>query len=624
MEKRFKVLLGVLAFLGTWGYVNGLKAQVPNIPGIARVSSLPATCSVGRVVFKTSAPIGLHQCIASNTWEELSGGASGSVAGSDTQIQFNDGGAFGADSVFLWNKTTNALGIGQAAYTGTQFTLANTASTATNPFPVLQLIVQTNDTAFTMGGINLAYSTDLNNGWGFMQQDDGDLTIGAGASTVTISPASDYWSFTALATTLEDFRIRPGTSANTITIDSTTGATALLMSGFDITVNSCTGCSGSSTLDAITAAANNATINNEAFNIVWQWDLTADEIGFHFSEQEASTGGSGAGAQPIVKFSTLSGSTATPVVIDNFGASYGLYIRDVSGDTSPTYIDENGALVVACTATAGGFANNICFNGDGVLSLFSQSRNSRLNVRFTSDIGDAWYLDVTTAANLAFLTNSTVRGWFASNAPTLFLGASVNGYVSLASDNDGALTIAANGDGSDEDIVINLDDTANTAAITSTTGVTTLSFRATAAILAIDDSSFASTATLNLGTSSRGTVLLGGAGVTIEDFGDGNLTITGRGNGNDEGLNFDFDDGASGANAVDVTSSTGVTKITFGSIALNANGFQTNGTAGVTATTCTQFTLGICTAGSEPEYSIQELLARIEKLERQLANQRIN
>lgn len=35
--------------------------------------------------------------------------AGGGVAGSDTQIQFNDGGAFGADADLIWNKTTNLL-----------------------------------------------------------------------------------------------------------------------------------------------------------------------------------------------------------------------------------------------------------------------------------------------------------------------------------------------------------------------------------------------------------------------------------------------------------------------------------------------------------------------------------
>lgn len=36
---------------------------------------------------------------------------SATVAGSDTQVQFNDGGAFGAESAFTWNKTTNVLTI---------------------------------------------------------------------------------------------------------------------------------------------------------------------------------------------------------------------------------------------------------------------------------------------------------------------------------------------------------------------------------------------------------------------------------------------------------------------------------------------------------------------------------
>jgi hypothetical protein len=37
------------------------------------------------------------------------GGGGGSPGGSDTQVQFNDGGAFGGDSDFTWNKTTNVL-----------------------------------------------------------------------------------------------------------------------------------------------------------------------------------------------------------------------------------------------------------------------------------------------------------------------------------------------------------------------------------------------------------------------------------------------------------------------------------------------------------------------------------
>src|SRR3990167_3961327 len=50
--------------------------------------------------------------------------------------------------------------------------------------------------------------------------------------------------------------------------------------------------------------------------------------------------------------------------------------------------------------------------------------------------------------------------------------------VRLSSDGDGAITFLGLGDGSDEDLTINLDDTANTAVVTSSTGVTALSLSA--------------------------------------------------------------------------------------------------------------------------------------------------
>jgi hypothetical protein len=40
-----------------------------------------------------------------------SGGGGGTPGGSTTQVQFNDGGAFGGDADLTWNKTTNVLGV---------------------------------------------------------------------------------------------------------------------------------------------------------------------------------------------------------------------------------------------------------------------------------------------------------------------------------------------------------------------------------------------------------------------------------------------------------------------------------------------------------------------------------
>jgi hypothetical protein len=68
---------------------------------------------------------------AAPTWTTVSGG--GSVAGSDTQIQYNNSGAFGASSLFTFNKSTTAPMVeigGASGVTSTSFRLR--APSATN------------------------------------------------------------------------------------------------------------------------------------------------------------------------------------------------------------------------------------------------------------------------------------------------------------------------------------------------------------------------------------------------------------------------------------------------------------------------------------------------------------
>lgn len=74
-------------------------------------SALPATCSpnTGDVFFKTSATIGSYQCLVANTWTAMGGG--GAVAGADTQVIFNDAGAYAGNANFTFNKTTGVLSL---------------------------------------------------------------------------------------------------------------------------------------------------------------------------------------------------------------------------------------------------------------------------------------------------------------------------------------------------------------------------------------------------------------------------------------------------------------------------------------------------------------------------------
>ncbi len=80
-----------------------LTATAPSSPNLA----LP-------VAFVVHSDANGILAIRINTLDEnsLGGGGGGSVAGLDTQIQFNDLGAFGADADFTWNKTTNVLSVG--------------------------------------------------------------------------------------------------------------------------------------------------------------------------------------------------------------------------------------------------------------------------------------------------------------------------------------------------------------------------------------------------------------------------------------------------------------------------------------------------------------------------------
>lgn len=56
---------------------------------------------------------------ADGTWAvPAGGGGGGSPGGSDTQVQFNDGGSFGGDSGFVFDKTANALTLGVSGGTG--------------------------------------------------------------------------------------------------------------------------------------------------------------------------------------------------------------------------------------------------------------------------------------------------------------------------------------------------------------------------------------------------------------------------------------------------------------------------------------------------------------------------
>lgn len=74
---------------------------------------------------------------------------SASAGGSNTQIQFNDSGAFGADSLFNWDNTNKRLGVGETTPTGRVHIKGEGSTSATT-----SLLVQNND------GTDMLFVTD--------------------------------------------------------------------------------------------------------------------------------------------------------------------------------------------------------------------------------------------------------------------------------------------------------------------------------------------------------------------------------------------------------------------------------------------------------------------------------
>lgn len=84
---------------------------IPTVPGVP--SGIPTTYA-GRaaIVIDTSNNILFGYDPVDAAWLNLTGGSSSAPAGTDTQVQFNDDGAFGGDTGLTFNKTTDALTAG--------------------------------------------------------------------------------------------------------------------------------------------------------------------------------------------------------------------------------------------------------------------------------------------------------------------------------------------------------------------------------------------------------------------------------------------------------------------------------------------------------------------------------
>jgi hypothetical protein len=132
------------------GSSNKFKLTSASITGSSLISSAkPSAASLKTLV------AGTNISFSTTPTTITINGTAATLGGTDTQVQFNDSGAFGGDADFTWNKTTNVLSATNVLATTITNTPQTTSVTGTqNAFtPTSNIVIHTGASAATFNGI---------------------------------------------------------------------------------------------------------------------------------------------------------------------------------------------------------------------------------------------------------------------------------------------------------------------------------------------------------------------------------------------------------------------------------------------------------------------------------------
>jgi hypothetical protein len=220
--------------------------------------------------------------------------------------------------------------------------------------------------------------------------------------------------------------------------DSTAGELKARIAGVWVTFGSG---GGSSALSAITAATTTpAAIASGDNRVTWNWTLTTDAVGgITFGETAAAT--TGTGNQAIVKINQLTTSTANGLLIDGFSNTSNtiLRINDVSGDTTPFFVDSNGGVSSGCSSGLGAQFNLTTCNdannmgGDNFLA----ARSNAGSIFYFQNGSSTWIFRSTAAGSepIVFQIGSTEEARIDAN------GIRATGYQ--AADGSAGVTVTS-------------------------------------------------------------------------------------------------------------------------------------------------------------------------------------
>jgi len=176
--------------------------------------------------------------------------------------------------------------------------------------------------------------------------------------------------------------------------------------------------------------------------------------------------------------------------------------------TDHTFVSDGGTVIIDGNISIGADpadAGAIRLPNAGYIYSEADAAGTDISV-IGVDSNEVVQIAASGAASVTITPDTTFTGDITVGGAGLTMGV---GGVLITTDNDGAVTILGQGNGSDEDININLDDTSNTAVISSSTGVTLLDFG-------------------TIGTATTGIVTGGAQTPVIDDPDNFSTNFTGR------------------------------------------------------------------------------------------------
>lgn len=465
--------------------------------------------------------------------------------GSTTEVQFRDGGAFGGDAEFTYDKTANTLTVGNIAAQTTTFNLANSAATTIN-FGGAATAVEIGSATGTTS-VNNSLTVDGNTTLGNASTDTttvaGSLAVNGTAASSTNKITSTQTTFNLLNDTVTTLNI--GGAATAIDVGAATGTTS---------VNNSLTVDGKLTVTGGTTTVTDAVLGNAAVG------------SFPFYD-----GGASSGVYAMFGHKDLDNSTAI--------TNYAIY-QDNTGNTSINASNDK-TLFLSVNNTAMGFlTNNLLGTGIDAISITGES-STKTNMALGNTTGDS---------------STTI---YAGTGGMLLTGTIGTSYTIGGQGTTAAITVGR----SIDDNTVNIATGTTAAGKIQTVNIATSATSTGFSRVNIGNSNSSTAVTVTGGSS----ITLTGADATTYTVGtattSGGITVgQSTATSNTIAIGSSITNGSAGTQTINIGTGTGRNVITVGSIGANngALGSSLSLIAGIghmtfTGATTTNYTMGTTT-----------------------------